>query len=84
MALSYKEGDNVDGKREFTRNNEKGWKFGAFPKHDDAHRVLKDITKWREILRKPIAPEAPGYWGMLNGIAAQADPDNQYVCAVQT
>ena len=58
--------------------------MGAFPLHDDAHRVLKDITKWREVLRKPVAPEDPGYWGMLNGIAAQADRDNQYVCAVQT
>lgn len=58
--------------------------MGAFPKHDDEHRVLKDITQWRELLHKPFVPEDPGYWGMLNGIAAQADPDNQYVCAVQT
>ncbi len=58
--------------------------MGAFPKHDDEHRVLKDITKWREILHKPVAPEDPGYWGMLNGIAAGANPEDQYVCAVQT
>ncbi len=58
--------------------------MGAFPLHDDAHRVLKDITEWREIVKKPHIPEDPGYWGMLNGIAAQADRDNQYVCAVQT
>ena len=58
--------------------------MGAFPLHDDEHRVLKDITKWREILHKPFIPEDPGYWGMLNGIAAQTDRDNQYVCAVQT
>ena len=58
--------------------------MGAFPLHDDEHRVLKDITKWREILHKPFIPEDPGYWGMLNGIAAQTDRENQYVCAVQT
>ncbi len=58
--------------------------MGAFPIHDDEHRVLKDITQWREILHKPVAPPDPGYWGMLMGIASQADPDNQYVCAVQT
>ena len=58
--------------------------MGAYPIHDDEHRVLKDITKWREILHKPYIPEDPGYWGMLNGIAAQADRENQYVCAVQT
>lgn len=58
--------------------------MGAFPLHDDEHRVLKDITQWREILHKPFIPEDPGYWGMLNGIAAEADRDNQYVCAVQT
>ena len=58
--------------------------MGAFPLHDDAHRVLKDITKWREVVHKHYVPEDPGYWGMLNGIAAQADRDNQYVCAVQT
>lgn len=58
--------------------------MGAFPVHDDEHRVLKDITQWREIVKKPYIPEDPGYWGMLNGIAAQADRENQYVCAVQT
>ncbi len=58
--------------------------MGAFPLHDDEHRVLKDITKWRELLHKPFIPEDPGYWGMLNGIAAQANRDDQYVCAVQT
>ena len=55
--------------------------MGAFPLHDDEHRVLKDITKWREVItHKPFIPEDPGYWGMLNGIAAQADRENQYVC----
>ena len=57
--------------------------MGAFPIHDEEHRVMKDITKWRELLHKPFIPDDPGYWGMLNGIAAQTDRENQYVCAVQ-
>ncbi|MBR6349361.1 MAG: uroporphyrinogen decarboxylase [Lachnospiraceae bacterium] len=65
------------------------WRFpegqmGAFPVHDDEHRVLKDITEWREIVHKPFIPDDPGYWGMLNGFAAQADRENQYICALQT
>lgn len=56
--------------------------MGAFPVHDDEHRVLKDITKWREIIHKPFIPEDPGYWGMLNGIAAQCDRENRYLCAL--
>lgn len=40
--------------------------MGAFPVHGDK-RVIKDITKWREVLtHKPVAPEDPGYWGFLN------------------
>ena len=66
------------------------WSFpegqmGAFPVHDDAHRVLKDITEWREVVNhKPFIPDDPGYWGMLKGIASMADPDNQYVSAIFT
>jgi hypothetical protein len=26
---------------------------GAFPVHDDAHKVLKDITKWKSIVKTP-------------------------------
>ena len=26
---------------------------GPFPVHDDAHKVLKDITKWRDTVRAP-------------------------------
>lgn len=65
------------------------WSFpegqmGPFPVHDEAHRVLKDITKWREVVHKPHIPDDPGFWGMLKGIAAQADPENQFICPLQT
>ena len=58
--------------------------MGPFPRHDDEHRVLKDITKWRELLHKPYIPDDPGYWGMLNGIAAEGRAAGRYVCALHT
>ena len=56
--------------------------MGAYPVHDDAHRLLKDITQWREVITRPVVPEDPGYWGMLNGIAAGTDRENQFVTAL--
>ena len=52
--------------------------LGAFPVHDDEHRVLKDITEWRDIIKKPVAPEEPGYWGFLNSFKDRVDKENQY------
>lgn len=57
--------------------------MGAFPVHDEAHKVIKDITEWDKILTHiPEAPTEQSYWDMLNGLAAQAKPDKQYVTAV--
>ena len=63
------------------------WSFpegqmGAFPVHDDAHMLVKDITKWREVVKRPQLPDDPGYWGMLQGMAAATDRTQQYVCAL--
>lgn len=58
--------------------------MGAFPVHDDEHRVLKDITKWREIIHKPFIPDAPPYWGMLNGIAAEGRAAGKFVCPLHS
>lgn len=60
------------------------WRFpegqmGAFPVHDAEHKLMDDVTEWREKLtHKPVAPpdEAQDYWGMLNGWAAKVDPEN--------
>ena len=56
--------------------------MGAYPVCDDAHLVVKDITEWRESVKRPVLPEDPGYWGMLNGIAAGTDRENQFVTAM--
>ena len=66
------------------------WSFpegqmGAFPVHDAQHKLIKDITEWDKILtHKPVAPPVPEYWGMLNGIAAQSVPGQQYATAFHT
>ena len=67
------------------------WRFpadqmGAFPVHDDEHKVINgDLENWREkITHIPFAPPVPEYWGMLNGIAASVDTENQFVTAFFT
>ena len=58
--------------------------MGAFPVHDDQHRVLKDITQWREVVKKPAVPPVPAYIDMLKGKIASVDRSRQFVCALQT
>lgn len=64
------------------------WRFrkgqmGALPVHDDQHTVIRDICEWDKALTHlPVAPDDPGFWAMLNGIAAQAVPGEQYAAAV--
>ena len=63
------------------------WRFregqmGALPIHDEEHTVIKDVREWDKVLTHlPVAPPVPEFWGMLNGIAAQAVPGEQYVTA---
>ena len=64
------------------------WRFpedqmGAFPVHDKEHKLMEDVTEWRDKLtHKPFVPEDPGFWGMLNGWAGKTDFENQYACAL--
>ena len=64
------------------------WRFpptqmGPFPVHDEEHKVIKeDISEWRaKLTHLPVAPPVPDYWGMLNGMAAGTDPENQFTTA---
>ena len=73
------------------RDSRDGWgvlwtfpkgQMGAFPVHSGDHKVIKDICEWDKVLTQfPSAPDAPEYWGMLNGFAAMAKPGEQYVAA---
>ena len=56
--------------------------MGPYPVHDEAHKVIKDVTEWDKVLTHlPVCPDAPEFWGMVNGIAAQTDPTKQYTAA---
>lgn len=55
--------------------------MGAIPLHDEEHRLLKDITQWQSVVKRPIVPEDPGYWGFLQSWVDKTDRENQYVCA---
>ena len=58
--------------------------MGPFPVHGDK-KLITDVTEWNKILTHlPVAPEDPGFWGMLNGIAAGTDMENQLPCAFAT
>lgn len=62
------------------------WRFpegqmGAFPVHDPEHIVLKDITQWREIVKKPVPPEDPGFWAFLQTFVDRTDFESQYLAA---
>ena len=35
---------------------------GPFPVHDDEHKVLKDVTKWREVVRAPHLDYPQSEW----------------------
>lgn len=65
------------------------WEFhegqmGPMPRNSGDFRVLKDITKWRECVHRPVIPDDPEYWGMLNGIASEGRAAGKYVCALHT
>lgn len=55
--------------------------LGEFPVHDDEHTVLKDVTKWKEVLKAPstVAPEAD--WAAAVEHAKQVDRNEKYVTA---
>ena len=56
--------------------------MGAFPVHDNEHRLVKDITEWQSVVKKPVIPDDPGYWGFLQSWVARTDRENQYVCGL--
>ena len=53
--------------------------MGAFPVHDDEHRVLKDITKWKEIIKRPSLQFTDDQWDAAIKHAESVDRDEKYV-----
>lgn len=56
---------------------------GPFPVHDDAHRLLKDITEWRDIIHapSPVFPEAA--WEPAIAAAEAVDRKDKFVSNFQ-
>ena len=65
------------------------WNFlegqmGAFPMHDDEHKVLKDITQWKEYIKKPEIPTSDEAWAAAVVHANSINRDEEFatiICA---
>lgn len=55
--------------------------IGAFPVHDDEHRVLKDITRWKEIVTAPPAIFPEERWAAAVEHANAVDRADKFVTA---
>ncbi|NLP36989.1 MAG: uroporphyrinogen decarboxylase [Firmicutes bacterium] len=54
---------------------------GSFPIHDDEHKVLKDVTKWKEVVKAPPTEAPEEAWAMIKNMAAGVDRNEYFVTA---
>ena len=52
---------------------------GPFPVHDDAHKVLKDITEWKNIIKAPNLIYPDSAWETAIKEAEEVDKEDQFV-----
>jgi len=55
---------------------------GPFPVHDDEHRVLKDVTKWKEIVKIPSLDFPEEEWDECRRKADQIDRNEKFATAL--
>ncbi len=55
---------------------------GPFPVHDDEHKVLKDITKWREVVKAPSLEYPPEAWALYKAIEEEIDRNELFATAL--
>jgi hypothetical protein len=53
--------------------------IGAFPVHDEEHKVVNDITKWRETVKAPNLIHPEEAWAEAIAAAEAVDRNDQYV-----
>ncbi|KPU45593.1 methylcobalamin:coenzyme M methyltransferase [Oxobacter pfennigii] len=53
----------------------------AFPVHDEEHKVVKDVTKWKEVVKAPKLDYPESDWQTLKANAEAVDR-NEYFCTV--
>jgi hypothetical protein len=73
-------GEAVDGWGVTTR-----WPEGVitpFPVHDDEHRVVKDITKWKEVVKHPQLYYSDEEWAEAVAIADGVDRNEHFVATI--
>ncbi len=54
---------------------------GQFPVHDYEHRVIKDITKWKETVKAPNTEFPDEAWAGYEAMVAKVDRNEQFVAA---
>ncbi|KPU44631.1 uroporphyrinogen decarboxylase [Oxobacter pfennigii] len=52
---------------------------GGFPVHDYEHKVVKDITKWKEVVKAPKLDYPEEDWAPIVEAAAKIDRNEQFV-----
>ncbi|MDP4159190.1 MAG: uroporphyrinogen decarboxylase family protein [Bacillota bacterium] len=55
--------------------------IGSFPVHDDEHRVLKDIEKWKEVVKAPSVFYTDEEWAPAIAHANSVDRKEKFVTA---
>ena len=53
--------------------------LGPFPIHDDEHRAIKDITRWRETIQCPSVEFSDERWAPAIAHANRVDRDDKFV-----
>ena len=56
--------------------------LGKFPLHDAAHKVLKDISNWRDYVHAPEIETSDMAWAAAVSHANQVDRNDQYVAGI--
>jgi len=56
--------------------------LGVFPLHDAEHKVLKDITKWREYVHAPEIDTSEAAWAAAVEHANRVDREDKYVTGI--
>jgi hypothetical protein len=52
---------------------------GAFPVHDEAHKVLKDITQWEKVVKAPKLDYPQSEWDKYKPQIAEVDKNEVFV-----
>lgn len=55
--------------------------IGAFPLHDAEHKVLKDVTEWKNFVKAPVVPTSDEEWAKAVAHANAVDRNEEFVAA---